>query len=608
MKQAVREAGLTLDEVARRIGCSRALIYQYASGASLAQSDRLQQIAAQVGKPLTWFYIGDAEAEPTAQSHPQVSIDSRLAAEREQLAAERARLTAERARLDLRRGEEDIARIEALLAAHSSPPDPRRVVDCCQQLYPLLARGGKESRLAGVLLKQGNAMIALQEWAAARETLDEAGALFRLAGEPVLERDCLQSLGHANLMLGRVEEALRLFEDVAAGEDWANRWQGTMSAGACHEVLGSYAEAIAAFERALEIADERDDMPGTEVARLYIEANWANIELNYGDVSAALARSERCLRSALRLGIQDQYMEALLTSGAARLSQGAVAAAARCFQQALDVAHLTADQQRRSIGLAYQSLCDSALYRSAEAIAGGKEALALAHRCGAVRAEITAQRALSEAYLAAGNGGEALYHARRGAAAAASMRMKYAQAELAVLAARSHLLDGRCADAVSEADRASAIAAGLAARPLQMEATIAATRAALGAGDVAGAEAHARAAAEHASTLDSAAHCWMAAGLLAICAARQGRGDEARAEFERAIATLSNERRGRRRTSEDTYLEGGLAQEIVRSWLSFVAANDGPARAAEAARQMEWPPALDWVEQGTVDHGGSANE
>ena len=53
IKRASKEAGLSLDDLASRIGCSRALIYQYASGASLAQNDRLQIIAAVVGKPIT---------------------------------------------------------------------------------------------------------------------------------------------------------------------------------------------------------------------------------------------------------------------------------------------------------------------------------------------------------------------------------------------------------------------------------------------------------------------------------------------------------------------------------------------------------------------------
>src|SRR5450631_1696679 len=90
MKQAAHDAGLTLDDLARQIGCSRALIYQYASGASIAQSERLQQIAQAVGKPLAWFFQDEGEAgdEPSERG----AFDE--AAEKAQLQAERDRLAA----------------------------------------------------------------------------------------------------------------------------------------------------------------------------------------------------------------------------------------------------------------------------------------------------------------------------------------------------------------------------------------------------------------------------------------------------------------------------------------------------------------------------------
>ena len=47
IQKAVERAGLSVEELANRIGCSRALIYQYLSGTTLAQPDRLQQIAAE---------------------------------------------------------------------------------------------------------------------------------------------------------------------------------------------------------------------------------------------------------------------------------------------------------------------------------------------------------------------------------------------------------------------------------------------------------------------------------------------------------------------------------------------------------------------------------
>src|SRR5437868_15534512 len=66
IQQAVEGAGLSIEELAGRIGCSRALIYQYVSGTTLAQPDRLQQIAILCSVPLTFFYGATADVEAPA--------------------------------------------------------------------------------------------------------------------------------------------------------------------------------------------------------------------------------------------------------------------------------------------------------------------------------------------------------------------------------------------------------------------------------------------------------------------------------------------------------------------------------------------------------------
>src|SRR2546421_5105705 len=80
IQTAVERAGLSIEELAGRIGCSRALIYQYLSGSTLAQPDRLQQIAALCGVPLAYFYSDTDEPQTTdvaaeqavgAALHPQ---------------------------------------------------------------------------------------------------------------------------------------------------------------------------------------------------------------------------------------------------------------------------------------------------------------------------------------------------------------------------------------------------------------------------------------------------------------------------------------------------------------------------------------------------------
>jgi len=603
MKQAAHDAGLSLDELARRIGCSRALIYQYASGAALAQNDRLQQIAREVGKPLYWFFIEDLDA---AQSATELA---NLATERAQVDAELDRLAADRSRLEQRRASEDVAHLEALLAAYSTPANPRKVVDCCTQLTPLLAREEDPQRLASVLLQQGNALLQLQEWGAAKEKLEQAAGLFRQASRLTSARDCVQSLGHVNLMLGRVDEALQQFETVASGDDWSNRWQGTLSVGGARELLGDYPAAIAAFERALEIVEERGDTPGAEAGRLYVEANWANLELDFGDYQGALERSLRCIRMALRLGVQDQYMEALLTNGAAYLQIGDTQSATRSVQLALDVADLTSDQQHRSLALSYLSLCDTVRRRTPEAIAEGKEALALALRCSAVRAEIVAQRALCEAYLQALNPSEAVYHARQGLVVAQNIRLLLPQAHLGALKAQAQLMSGNSADAIVEGERALKLAADLHARPVEIECHLVLAQAYFDSASIDDVFNHAGAVIDLARNDHLPNITWKAHFLLARANAARSDLAVARSEYQHAILELRTAREVPPviKQEADTSLEDPLALQVWQSWLQFVVETEGADQARVAAAEAEWPPLNEWLESQLQDKGGAVD-
>src|SRR3989440_12862737 len=79
IQRVVERAGLSVEELATRIGCSRALIYQYLSGATLAQPDKLQQIAAIAGVPLTYFFGGEAPDDARRVRRERESPDIRLA-------------------------------------------------------------------------------------------------------------------------------------------------------------------------------------------------------------------------------------------------------------------------------------------------------------------------------------------------------------------------------------------------------------------------------------------------------------------------------------------------------------------------------------------------
>src|SRR6185503_3466829 len=77
IQKAVERAGLSVEELANRIGCSRALIYQYLSGTTLAQPDRLQRIASVTTVPLAYFYGSDIPDESKRGRRTSSSEDPR---------------------------------------------------------------------------------------------------------------------------------------------------------------------------------------------------------------------------------------------------------------------------------------------------------------------------------------------------------------------------------------------------------------------------------------------------------------------------------------------------------------------------------------------------
>ena len=63
IQSAIMAAGFeSLPEFAKKLGWSRALIYQYVNGQVLVQLDRLQQIAEHTEKKLEWFLVADPKA------------------------------------------------------------------------------------------------------------------------------------------------------------------------------------------------------------------------------------------------------------------------------------------------------------------------------------------------------------------------------------------------------------------------------------------------------------------------------------------------------------------------------------------------------------------
>lgn len=566
IKRAAKEAGLSLDELAIKIGCSRALIFQYVSGALLAQPNRLQMIGNVVGKPLPYFFAEEEEPAPVAVASTTETVD------------------------DSRWIRERVSHLRKLLDAYSSAPDPRQIADVCQQIVALVEHEGDTKVIAEILFKHSEALIQLQDFGAAKAKLQEAGSLFREIGWPNSALSCLQSLGHVNVQLGRTEEALKQFEEVAQGTHWQHRWQGKLSMGAAHEVLGNYTQAAELFMNATEIVEENSNPAETETALLFIDSNWANLELDWGEYTRAADRADRCVALAQRLGIQDQYVEAKLTRAIALLELYDVKAALAEARTAMDVAQLLRDHPRRSIALSYRSRCLSATLKPSEAVIDAKEALTLALRTGANRAEVLAQHAIVEAYLTAGNYSEARYHLDQGISVADTQGLRLQQAQFTILRSRLAMGTGNTKEAGELALAALKIADELEAKPVRIDAHLTLARAGVVQERWDDAKNHAQIAAALAADIRTPASAWNANGHLAAAQWKLGSLDEARAAFEIALGNLTDCRwRFTEAVGLDSYFETPGAAELIRTWIGFLNETGRSEEAIEQAEALAWP-------------------
>jgi transcriptional regulator with XRE-family HTH domain len=117
--RAIREAGLSVEQVAKDIGCSRALLYQYIAGTTLAQPDKLTLIARRTGKPLAYFYGADLRERPSVEAERAALEQERTEWERQQ-AEERERRLRER-----------LETLLALADAQSTPPNWKAAASTC---------------------------------------------------------------------------------------------------------------------------------------------------------------------------------------------------------------------------------------------------------------------------------------------------------------------------------------------------------------------------------------------------------------------------------------------------------------------------------------------
>lgn len=465
IRQAAQEAGLSLEELARAIGCSRALLYQYVAGTRLAQPDNVQKIAQVTGKPLTFFYGGAEEA-------PSVARAPRAARWQEQREKEQETLARERAQFYQTALEQTLRDLRDLYQAQVNPPDYKGAVSTCERLISITRHLGRTEAEAQAQLDLGNARLSLCEFEAAQGPLRTAIKLFASLGDEMKALSARQSLGYCLLALGKPAEAMEQFQSVAQSSHWHNRWQGLVSIAAVQELGGLYREAMETLHEALEVTEQGTEQREQERAALYVRANMVNVYIGCGDYQEALPLARETLRQADRLQERDQYVESLLNLGVCEQHLGEWGDSYAHLSHALELARYGDDRER--VAVTQACLCGllSEMGDFEAAKQRGKDALATALALGSWRGELLAHQSLCQAYGLSGLLSEATYHLEQALRLAEQLKAVKERAWLGAWRAEIALRRGDLDTGQAEAQRTLETAEAMGARHLQAFASL----------------------------------------------------------------------------------------------------------------------------------------
>ena len=455
IQRAVERAGLSIEETAGRIGCSRALIYQYVSGTTLAQPDRLQQIAQICNVPLPYFYadtVSDESPAPASETTlpappPPQEVSARLA--------------------------DSLRALQELAEAQENPPDYRALASTCERILSLSAQQGDRPAQARAQRRLGNARLRTADYPRAADALAQAVTLAQEAADTEGESAARQSLGNALLAMGRIREAREQFTRVANGPGLDARWQGTLSLGCIHEMQGEYQKAMARFDEAAAILDaaEADGSASEDdiaVGRLYVTTNRRNVYMDGGDFRGAKQLAERGMADAEARGNADQHLEARFDLAWCDFSSGQWQDAYKGWANTLQLARFVGDMGRETLTRAWLGIFLAAAGDFDTATAHGKDALATALSRGDRRGELYAQLALADAYTGAtGRDSEARYHTNQALAVTAALRHERGEIECRLRLARLNAQTGETGELRDAAARALNLSQKLGARHLE---------------------------------------------------------------------------------------------------------------------------------------------
>lgn len=443
IKLAATLAGMSLDELAQRIGAPAARIYQYVRGITNIPPETLQAIAAVTNVSMTLF-------------DPDVDARSALAAF---AAPESAESTArERERVTTR-----LQHIQELADAYDSPK--RNLSALMTMLHEALALSrvtGDRQKEAYYLWRLGAAHNETGDYEEARRCLLQARDLFA-----ELKREDYRVLTVLDLAVtaadsGAIDAAIEYSRDVVRTGPKDMRWRALVNIGGLYYRQHNYEEALKAFSEAARALEEVDERERESQGLPYLMNHLADIAKDTGHYEAALALWSRSLAQATEEKRADIFLESLLNVAQCCQFLGKISEAKQKLEQAVILASFLFDDQNR-LGVARAQLADVlvALGSLEEAKELAKSALRSATKVGGPRGMILASLALAETLLASGQYDDALAYtddaireAQRSRRPLEQAQARNARARICLQMAREDESGGWLREAEAEARRA----------------------------------------------------------------------------------------------------------------------------------------------------------
>lgn len=407
IKVAAAAAGLTLKELAVRLGVSHALIYQYVSGVNLAQPDKLQEISQLTGQPVAYFF-GESPSLPIAATASETSSELPLVA---LLPAASIGIDTPppsgTPQVDSLRLQQNIRQLDTLAQAQDRlGRDLTGLLATLEQMLGLVRLGNDNQRETELLLRIGNARTDAGELASARTALEECLALSLELNLEDRSLGARQSLARCCSLLGDLERAEALFREVAASPTPSRSWRGLLGVGQILEQRDKYEEALAQFEQAGEVVEtlpsDENGRGARAFAELYVRTNLANVYMAEGDFATALPLWQENIHAAEQLSQPDQFLEALLSEAVCHLYLGRAGMAHECCQRVVRLCRLLEDTERLAVGLACLAEVLATAGLAEDGIRESRASLNLAGSTGSSRARSFAHLALARNLILAG--------------------------------------------------------------------------------------------------------------------------------------------------------------------------------------------------------------